>query len=135
MPAHLRSAAVIPIRRATVSWNATTAVASSRWRRFESAALAFDFNSAIEYLLQLRYKRPCNHKGGEEGVQRTFGQRIAPAFTLMLLAPLMAELLPGATRFSSIFVFPIEMLVWGGGAVLIRALVRRRGVGWWGLAW
>jgi hypothetical protein len=52
----------------------------------------------------------------------------------MLLAPLMAELLPGATRFSSIFVFPIEMVVWGGGAVMIRALVRRRGLGWWSLA-
>jgi hypothetical protein len=68
-------------------------------------------------------------------VQRTFWQRIAPALTLLVLAPLMAELLPGATRFSAIFVFPVEMAVWGGGAVLIRALVRRRRLGWWGLAW
>ncbi|HEX5184048.1 MAG TPA: hypothetical protein VFW19_12980 [Allosphingosinicella sp.] len=66
-------------------------------------------------------------------MQRTFWQRIAPGLVLMLLAPLMAELLPGATRFSSIFVFPVEMAVWGGGAVMIRALVRRRGLGWWNL--
>ncbi|MBO9713625.1 hypothetical protein [Sphingomonas sp.] len=56
--------------------------------------------------------------------------RMAPAFTLMLLAPLMAEVLPGATRFSSIFVFPIEMAIWGGGAVMIRELVRRGRLGW-----
>src|SRR5438067_4949721 len=59
--------------------------------------------------------------------------RIAPALTLAFLAPMFAEVLPGATRFSSIFVFPIEMAVWGGGAVLIRALVRRLGRGWWSL--
>ena len=46
------------------------------------------------------------------------------------LAPLMAELLPGATRFGAIFVFPIEMCVWGGGALLVRELVRRKGLGW-----
>ncbi len=56
--------------------------------------------------------------------------RIAPATTLALLAPLCAEVLPGATRFSSIFVFPIETAVWGGGTVLIREIVRRRGLGW-----
>ncbi len=47
--------------------------------------------------------------------------RVAPALLLALLAPLFAEVLPGATRFSSVFVFPIEMAVWGGGAVLARA--------------
>jgi hypothetical protein len=59
--------------------------------------------------------------------------RIAPALLLAFLAPMFAEVLPGATRFSSIFVFPIEMAVWGGGAVLIRALVRKRALGWWSL--
>ena len=58
---------------------------------------------------------------------------MAPALTLALLAPMLAEVLPGATRFSSIFVFPIEMAVWGGGAVMARALVRSRGLGWWSL--
>jgi hypothetical protein len=54
----------------------------------------------------------------------------APAITLMFLAPLIAEVLPGATRFSSIFVFPVEICVWGGGALLIRYAVRR-----WQLPW
>jgi hypothetical protein len=60
-------------------------------------------------------------------------ERMAPAFTLAFVAPMLAEVLPGATRFSSIFVFPIEMAVWGGGAVMARALVRSRGLGWWSL--
>jgi len=54
----------------------------------------------------------------------------APAITLMFLAPLIAEVLPGATRFSSIFVFPVEVCVWGGGALLIRYAVKR-----WQLPW
>jgi len=55
---------------------------------------------------------------------------LAPALTLMFFAPLVAEILPGATRFSAIFVFPIEVCVWGGGALLIRYAVRRRQLGW-----
>jgi hypothetical protein len=50
----------------------------------------------------------------------------------MLLAPLAAEVLPGATRLSSLFVLPIEICVWGGGAVLIRAASRRWQLGWRG---
>lgn len=53
-----------------------------------------------------------------------------PALTLMIMAPLITEVLPGATRYSSIFVFPIEMCVWGGGALLIRYAVRRWQLGW-----
>jgi hypothetical protein len=56
--------------------------------------------------------------------------RAGPAWTLVLLAPLIAEVLPGATRISSIFVFPIEVAIWGGGALLIRAAVRRWNLGW-----
>jgi hypothetical protein len=65
--------------------------------------------------------------------RRSWFNRVAPALTLAFLAPMFAEVLPGATRFSSIFVFPIEMAVWGGGAVMARALVRSRGLGWWSL--
>src|ERR1700690_266819 len=54
----------------------------------------------------------------------------APAILLMAFAPLLTEVLPGATRFSSLFVFPIEVCVWGGGALLIRDAVRRRQLGW-----
>jgi hypothetical protein len=57
-------------------------------------------------------------------------KRSAPALTLVMMAPLLAEVLPGATRFSALFVLPIEMCVWGGGALLIRYAVRRRRLGW-----
>lgn len=60
----------------------------------------------------------------------TFRRRIGPALTLMFLAPLIAEVLPGATRISSLFVFPIEVCIWGGGALLIREAARRLGLGW-----
>jgi hypothetical protein len=53
-----------------------------------------------------------------------------PLLTLLFLAPLIAEILPGATRFSAIFVFPIELFFWGGGAVLIREVVRRQHLTW-----
>src|SRR5437660_1176769 len=33
----------------------------------------------------------------------------------------------------SIFVFPVEMAVWGGGAAMARALVRKLGRGWYAL--
>jgi hypothetical protein len=56
--------------------------------------------------------------------------RFGPAFTLMLLAPLIAEVLPGATRISSLFVYPLEVAIWGGGALLIRAAVRHWKLGW-----
>ena len=59
--------------------------------------------------------------------------RMAPALMLAFLAPMFAEVLPGATRFSSIFVFPIELAVWGGGVVMARALVRKLGRGWYAL--
>ena len=57
-------------------------------------------------------------------------KNIAPAITLLFLSPLIIEILPGATRFSSIFVFPIEMVVWGGGALLIRYVVRKSKAAW-----
>jgi hypothetical protein len=46
------------------------------------------------------------------------------------MGPLLAEVLPGATRFGSIFVLPIEMCVWGICALLIREALRRFGLGW-----
>jgi hypothetical protein len=57
----------------------------------------------------------------------------APAITLMIMAPLLTEVLPGATRFSSLFVLPIEICVWGGGALMIRYAVRRWKLGWLGM--
>jgi hypothetical protein len=57
-------------------------------------------------------------------------KRSLPGLLLIFAAPMVAEVLPGATRFSSIFVLPIEMCVWGGGALMIREVVRRRRLGW-----
>src|SRR5690242_1528801 len=57
-------------------------------------------------------------------------EHIRAALSLMFLAPMVAEVLPGATTLSSIFVFPIEMCVWGGGALLIREAVRRYRRSW-----
>ena len=62
--------------------------------------------------------------------QGSIWHRAAPGLVLMLLAPVLAEILPGATRFSAIFVLPIEICVWGGGALLIRDAVRRGQLGW-----
>ena len=66
--------------------------------------------------------------GENTGVQGW--ERVRPALTLVLMAPLVAEVLPGATRFSSLFVLPVEMCVWGGGALMIREAVRRGRLGW-----
>jgi hypothetical protein len=57
-------------------------------------------------------------------------QHIAPTLSLVVLSPLVAEVLSGSTPFRALFVFPIEMCVWGGGALLIRHAVRRFGLGW-----
>lgn len=46
-------------------------------------------------------------------------------WTLLFLAPFIAEVLSGATRLSVLFVLVPEMMVWGGGALLARELVRR----------
>jgi hypothetical protein len=56
--------------------------------------------------------------------------RIGAALLLMFLAPVMAEVLPGATRLSALFVLPIQICVWGGGALLIRYAVKRWRLGW-----
>ena len=49
----------------------------------------------------------------------------APIWTLLLLAPFIAEVLSGSTRTSILFVFIPEVMVWGVGALLSRELVRR----------
>ena len=54
----------------------------------------------------------------------------APAITLMILTAILSEVLPGATHFRSLYVFPGEVLMWGGGALLIRYIVRSLHLGW-----
>lgn len=50
---------------------------------------------------------------------------LAPIWTLLLLAPFIAEVLSGSTRMSFLFVFLPEVMVWGVGALFCRELVRR----------
>lgn len=52
-------------------------------------------------------------------------RRVAPALTLAVLAPAIAEVLSGSTRLSFLFVLIPEIMVWGCGALLIRELARR----------
>jgi hypothetical protein len=49
----------------------------------------------------------------------------APIWTLLLLAPFVAEVLSGSTRTSILFVYLPEVMVWGVGALLCRELARR----------
>ena len=46
-------------------------------------------------------------------------------WTLLVLAPVIAEVLSGSTRLSFIFVLIPEVMVWGAGALLCREMVRR----------
>ena len=48
-----------------------------------------------------------------------------PIWTLILLAPFIAEVLGGSTRLSFLFVYLPEVMVWGVGALLCREMVRR----------
>jgi hypothetical protein len=67
----------------------------------------------------------------ETARMRGFWYRVGPALTLIFLSPIIAEILPGATRMSAIiFALPSELGMWGVGALLIRALVRRYRLGW-----
>ena len=50
--------------------------------------------------------------------------------TLLLLAPIISEVLYGATRVSFLFALIPEIGIWGCGALIIRQVVRRRRRGW-----
>lgn len=61
-------------------------------------------------------------------------RRALPVIALFLLAPLVGEVLLGATPVSRLGgLIPLSAL-YGGGAVLIRELARRRGNGWGSIA-
>ncbi len=58
------------------------------------------------------------------------GRRFLPAFTLFLLAPLVAEYLLGSLPMTMIFILPVMAAMYGSGALLIREVARRSGGGW-----
>lgn len=60
-------------------------------------------------------------------------RRLAPVFVLLLLSPAVAELLSGSTPPVQFFYPPsllLELGLYGAGALLVRELARRRGLGW-----
>lgn len=57
-------------------------------------------------------------------------KRLAAVLVLALLSPLIAEYLSGSLSFAVISALPVLILMYGGGAVLIRELARRAGRGW-----
>ena len=60
----------------------------------------------------------------------SFFKRIAPAVALFFLSPLIAEFLLGDFPLTKIGILLILAPLYGGGAILIREIARRRGRGW-----
>ncbi|HEY7420101.1 MAG TPA: hypothetical protein VH593_33290 [Ktedonobacteraceae bacterium] len=57
-------------------------------------------------------------------------RRVAPVVTLLILAPVLAEILFGSTHITALFVLIPEIGAYGCGALIIRALVRYQHKGW-----
>jgi hypothetical protein len=57
-------------------------------------------------------------------------QKAAPILALLLLSPVIAEVLSGSTRVTTLFVLIPSTGVWGCAALMIRNLVRSRRRGW-----
>jgi hypothetical protein len=57
-------------------------------------------------------------------------RRAAPILTLLLLSPLVAEVLFGATHITTLFIFVPQIDTRGCGTLIIRYLVRRYHRGW-----
>lgn len=53
-----------------------------------------------------------------------------PAFILLFLSPLIAEYLLGDLSFAQLTLYPIMVLLYGGGTVVIREVTRKLGRGW-----
>ena len=62
--------------------------------------------------------------------QRKPARHLLPVFTLIFLAPFIAEVLSGATRLSVLLASVPKLMMLGCGALIIRELVRRWGGGW-----
>jgi hypothetical protein len=60
-------------------------------------------------------------------------KRIAPAVGLFFLAPLVGEFLLGNLPITMLFTLITLAPLYGGGALLVRELARRRGAGWPGI--
>lgn len=72
---------------------------------------------------------PGSHTGAAVGSLPTW-RRVAPALGLFFLAPLVGEYLLGNVPFSALAGVFILAPMYGGGALLIREVARRAGLGW-----
>jgi len=61
-------------------------------------------------------------------------KRLAPVCVLFVLSPLIAEYLSGSMAMAQITLLPFMMLLYGGGAVLVREAVRHTRRGWASIA-
>ncbi|MFC4906697.1 hypothetical protein [Actinomadura gamaensis] len=57
-------------------------------------------------------------------------RRVLPAVCLFFLSPIVGEMLLGATSIDAIGLIPMMALLYGGGTLLIREVVRRTRRGW-----
>jgi hypothetical protein len=74
--------------------------------------------------------KPDLHTHQQQSAKESQLTRALPVIMLLLLSPIIAEVLFGSTPLSALYVLVPEIGVWGGGALIIRALVRSRGRGW-----
>src|SRR5258705_564637 len=57
-------------------------------------------------------------------------RRVAPVITLLVLAPVIAEFLFGATHLTTLYLLIVQVGAYGCAALIIRDLVRRQYKGW-----
>jgi len=67
--------------------------------------------------------------------EKTKTSYFAPLLVLIVLAPTLAEVLPGNVLFNGTFVWQlvIDTVLYGSGAILVREVARRRHLGWLGI--
>jgi len=65
-----------------------------------------------------------------DSTTRSAWERAGPVVTLLFLSPVIAEVLFGATRVTTLFVLLPQIGTWGCAAVIIRDVARRRHRGW-----
>ncbi|WP_162463223.1 hypothetical protein [Paenibacillus psychroresistens] len=82
--------------------------------------------SAVYRIRQRETKNP----DGNSSLSSAPLQRFAPALGLLLLAPWVGEFLLGVSPLRNILGYPLIVPLYGGGALLIRELVRRTGRSW-----
>lgn len=75
-------------------------------------------------------QRETKSADGDSSLSTSPLQRFAPALGLLLLAPWVGEFLLGVSPLRNILGYPLIVPLYGGGALLIRELVRRTSRSW-----